>query len=446
MCAFAHPPFDRSLNQIRLLKIWSGDQEEPVRCILKTYDISEAKEYFALSYTWGPEFPQRRIEINGLAFFVRQNLFDFLVVARSRSTEGLFWIDQIYIDQVNFRERNHQVSLMSSIYADASCVVAWLGAASADSDLAITYLHNIDERRMWVPVTFLEETSPQVRNSLAALFARPYWSRLWIIQEVVLARKVELLCGSLKLKWSKVRDFVVYLHSTRITDTVSTRITKLFYINKPLVYLGSAKQTGSSARSFLLEPWISDEGASKESFRASIYRCCDSECSDLRDKIYGLLGISNVHARGVEVDYSKSTAAVFWDFSVTHIDGIEHIRDDGTGRPIKLSIEEVLDDWWHYALRIMSSMGVNQPWLRKNVATLLVETFEVLQQDWLSKGLLQVEEQRDISSFFNRRLQSADSRASEELKASHLGTESSYFNSDQDYDSLFDQYVDLAGF
>lgn len=115
-----------------------------------------------------------------------------------------------------------------------------------------------------------------------------------------------------------------------------------------------------------------------------------SKGQDIR---YGLLAISRGRTKCIEADYSISTATVFWNFFATHIDGIDHIRDDGTGRPIKLPIEEVLDDWWHYALRIMSSMGINQSWLRKDVVKLLVKTFEVSQRDWLANGLLKAEQQ-----------------------------------------------------
>lgn len=105
--------------------------------------MADAGSYIALSYARGSEFPQRPIAINGAEFFVRQNLFDFLAVARDQPQEILFWIDQICIDQFSIAERSHQVPLMSRTYKDARHVIAWLGAEGNDSDMAITYIERL---------------------------------------------------------------------------------------------------------------------------------------------------------------------------------------------------------------------------------------------------------------------------------------------------------------
>ena len=36
------------------------------------------------------------------------------------------WIDQLCIDQHNTSERNHQVNMMSQVYAKAASIVVWL--------------------------------------------------------------------------------------------------------------------------------------------------------------------------------------------------------------------------------------------------------------------------------------------------------------------------------
>lgn len=79
--SFVHPSLDLATDQIRLLSILPNAPHEPIRCTLQTCDIADGQEYVALSYTWGPQSPQQQIEINGSKFSIRQNLFDFLVVA-----------------------------------------------------------------------------------------------------------------------------------------------------------------------------------------------------------------------------------------------------------------------------------------------------------------------------------------------------------------------------
>ncbi|KAF2688537.1 hypothetical protein K458DRAFT_384718 [Lentithecium fluviatile CBS 122367] len=79
---FSHSPLD--LSSLRL--------------ILKTYDVADANLYTALSYTWGTDAAAHPITINGSQFLARQNLWDFLLMAREQLSDSLFWIDQICID------------------------------------------------------------------------------------------------------------------------------------------------------------------------------------------------------------------------------------------------------------------------------------------------------------------------------------------------------------
>ncbi|KAH7378654.1 heterokaryon incompatibility protein-domain-containing protein, partial [Cadophora sp. MPI-SDFR-AT-0126] len=69
--------------------------------------ISECT-YEALSYEWGHFKSSKEIFINGMRFFVRDNLWNALYDLREDSPRRL-WIDALCIDQQNVDERNHQV-------------------------------------------------------------------------------------------------------------------------------------------------------------------------------------------------------------------------------------------------------------------------------------------------------------------------------------------------
>lgn len=45
-------------------------------------------------------------------------------------------------------------------------------------------------------------------SSVLHLCRQKYWSRLWIIQELILAHRIELLCGQYKIQWSSLREFL----------------------------------------------------------------------------------------------------------------------------------------------------------------------------------------------------------------------------------------------
>ena len=100
-----------------------------------------------LSYNWGPADPRYTIRINGLDFQVRQNLQDFLNIARAALSERPLWVDAICIDQENIAERNHQVRLMGTIYGKAQSVIVWLGCANEDLRNLFEFLSGRDPTR-----------------------------------------------------------------------------------------------------------------------------------------------------------------------------------------------------------------------------------------------------------------------------------------------------------
>jgi len=50
--------------------------------------------------------------------------------------------------------------------------------------------------------------------SFAAFFARPYFCRVWILQEVTLAKRVTAICGDQFVDWEKIIAAALYLIST----------------------------------------------------------------------------------------------------------------------------------------------------------------------------------------------------------------------------------------
>ncbi|KAF2112686.1 heterokaryon incompatibility, partial [Lophiotrema nucula] len=146
--------------------------------------------YTTLSYTWGSHRQTANITVNGRAFGIRKNLLAFLEQA-ARSDEDpdrLFWIDQICINQQDTEERNEQVTQMGRIYKEAANMAIWLGQASISkaSDVAMSLLQDVAQ---WTEKDRILLTKGQA-YAVIQLLERPYWSRLWIVQEISLGRKI----------------------------------------------------------------------------------------------------------------------------------------------------------------------------------------------------------------------------------------------------------------
>jgi len=56
------------------------------------------------------------------------------------------------------------------------------------------------------------------KKTSAPLFTLPYWSRLWIVQEILLARRITVHYDGLQLPWVKPQDFAA---STSSDETFS---------------------------------------------------------------------------------------------------------------------------------------------------------------------------------------------------------------------------------
>lgn len=124
--AFKHQPLDDPRTSIRLLKIHPGSGDT-IQCGL-TQGLLGDRAYYCLSYTWAPDKPRHQILVNGGSFQVGDNLWRFLRAARSAGFAHPMWIDAICINQIDTKEKNHQVNRMREIYSGTARTFVWLGA------------------------------------------------------------------------------------------------------------------------------------------------------------------------------------------------------------------------------------------------------------------------------------------------------------------------------
>lgn len=191
-----------AIHDFRLLFLHPATNEaKEIHCTLVKDCIKSSSGngyvYQALSYTWGESQERHIIFINGHPFSVTHNLFRALKHLRKAEETRTLWVDAICIDQNSLSEKTHQVGLMREIYRGASQVLVWFG----ESDVEISRtLDILEERRMFQLLT-KDELDPLLQG-LAKIFKQPWWSRIWVVQEVLVASKPPLLgCGHRWLSW-----------------------------------------------------------------------------------------------------------------------------------------------------------------------------------------------------------------------------------------------------
>ena len=121
---YQYPPLDYANDNVyRVLSIQPG-VTDLIKCYLDTAPL--ASDHVCLSYRWNTSGEKKVIKVNGADFYIYQNVYDFLYMARDRYPGQRLWVDAICIDQANIAEKNHQVPQMGRIYAQASQIVVWL--------------------------------------------------------------------------------------------------------------------------------------------------------------------------------------------------------------------------------------------------------------------------------------------------------------------------------
>lgn len=123
--AYSYTPLpDRT---IRVLTLFGGNPEDPLRGSLESVVVDDAGVYEPLSYVWGDGNLTHEIFLPTARLRLTASLYNALRRLRRRTGSRRVWADQICIDQLNKEERSQQVQFMNQIYRNGSHVQVWLG-------------------------------------------------------------------------------------------------------------------------------------------------------------------------------------------------------------------------------------------------------------------------------------------------------------------------------
>lgn len=352
-------------GEVRLLRLL----DNPTEYDLDIFSLDESCPPFAaISYTWGDSSTSETIEVNGHSYLVRKAAWDVLKELPSLDMDcdprpEFVWIDSICIDQSNIAERNHQVRIMRKIYSSAMVVLVWLGRPTAKSDLAMDSLASLTHRLLGKSAkkesSILSESrvlygqnpnrvgysyqgdpgvlrmvlDAEVGGAILSLFSRVYWRRIWIIQEVLLAREIRIVCGLRCMSWNKVNSFFGGMEFSMLQPGSqfhgSQRVSRI--MSAPGYILVKEK-------AFLeTNPRLKERGAPISDLLLSFG---NFECRDRRDKVYGMLGLSSDK---VDVNYTKSVHHVYNDV-------IRHIVSQGQ--------MDTISKAEYFGKRLASALGI----------------------------------------------------------------------------------------
>ncbi|KAM0426903.1 hypothetical protein ACHAPT_007801 [Fusarium lateritium] len=358
-------------GRFRLIKLLPGSWDDALKAEL--FEADQAFEYTALSYTWGSRRALRQVTLNGISRGITVNLDLALRSLRSTRDSVIVWADALCIDQKDVVDKSAQVGLMHDIFGWASQVRAYVGDpldrgnASFEARLEElgpheTFEFSDDEDEAWEEIhlalseletgksadmsahqrclcifgllralsspsltaklqemdLFSSKLIPKMELKQRSLFewlrifvVAPWWDRMWITQEVGVARELVLSYGKVTMPFTMLASVV----GAQLLSLASenARVVNLLVIKlKTISELRRLQQYESIAEMRDLDYFQRSLG-SPLLWLLRTFRHRHS--SEPRDKVYALsqlLKKLDVGSRyKLKTDYGTSVAALF---------------------------------------------------------------------------------------------------------------------------------------
>lgn len=326
-------------DKIRLVTVHPGHVSEDIRCDLVVSNSDAV--YEAVSYTWGfdgdpsiydvangvfkrwseddiqrppPSWltsaGAQTIMVNGIQIPVMPNLKDALQYMRRAESPRTLWVDYLCINQNSIKDKNNQVGRMGDIYRQAKQVLVWLGLEDDGTPFAVSELQKIATDRH-IDQIYPGSSPAQILKKLDPilnLLGRPWFCRMWVIQEVSLAKRVQVQVGRSVIPWEmflKARE--IHLKHVSCCGFVFGS-SEFRNDTRDLYWISQAVPD-------LTEAWPGSLGRAVQQFR---YRTA----SDPRDKIFSLLSLINIDSQPSNAD-QKTDAVAEADYGLSVKDVFE---------------------------------------------------------------------------------------------------------------------------
>lgn len=310
-------------RDIRVIHLLPGGSSEDLACEVHHVSLDADISYECLSYRWGHEDSGSIKLREDASLALNQNLLDALHFLRQSDTRRVLWADQICINQADDLEKTKQVGLMGEIYRKASKVVAWLGLPDEKTPSTFNFLKGLsryviaigrkegvgfpnsaeDNDKLLEAMVKEYPTSLPQWTDVQAFLERDWFSRVWILQEIVLAKSILIQCGDHTLSWGTLD-----LLGSLLIKRPKNDITPIRDLGEFMLQMVRARVTHhfgaiEQKRSFL-------------SLTALLREMRARKATDPRDKVYGLLGIVVGQSESkLRPDYTKDWPIVYADMT-----------------------------------------------------------------------------------------------------------------------------------
>ena len=353
--AYAYQALDS--GHIRLLYLLPGEKGHQLQGVVNHVPYNSTGAYRALSYVWGTNRRMQKLMTPDGVLRITFSLHKALQGIRHKTTAVMLWVDAICINQKNKQEKAKQVGLLPEIFQRASSTYAFLegdkesdaaiemlmqvrfkaacdeksklkehtteGTVSelgSDSECETSSVESVEKDEMgsdylpvaedWpeglarVPATWNGGCMPRpddaIWASVGALFTISWFRRIWVIQEVVAAPNVKLVCGKWIIDWNDL-----YLATEIVDRQVNLAYNGLLHLRpswEPFMSLAAQREWEARNHRWTLFMLL-------EKFRYA-------ESTLSRDRLFALLPLaSDGNEAEFEPDYESPLEVVVLKFA-----------------------------------------------------------------------------------------------------------------------------------
>jgi hypothetical protein len=302
-------------SSIRLLKIPKFDSnKEPEYSLYHATDLQSIK-YEAISYTWESPLQTTSIILNGYRFPVSAKVHALLRALTLGDEDRLVWIDFICINQDDTAEKNVQIGMMRHIFSSATRVTAWLGddpEAAATRDF-IYELAAMGQQGVLASIIGFQIYGSQVARprlvALKRLLRNPWFRRMWVVQEIVVAADLNIMYGDVTIPWPVLALLAANARSANFLQLFQNAATSGPEVSECDTDRLFNSSLVAGIKIMYSQGCLWNLGLALESFRTF-------ESTDPRDMVYAILGITaDAEDASLKPDYHKSVEAVFVEVS-----------------------------------------------------------------------------------------------------------------------------------
>ena len=289
--------------------------EAPLRGELN-HRIRQKTRYTAISYVCGDPTPYATIYNDRWQLGIGKNLADVLRNIRSPLENLDLWIDAVCINQSDTVEKSAEVQDMARIYRDADRVYGWVGELTPEAQEGFRLFRELTSRTKdkdyyskALDAYIQDASNDSCWVALVELLDRPYWTRLWILQETAINPRVCLRFGrdprdEIKVQELEELDFVRFevvskWHKYRRGDWEYSFVQRFDSVMNKVYSVGGYLAGIYPLKVRELQPFLLSS------------LCGGPVCSDPLDYIFGLVGLFEY--KPVAVDYSITPQKLFLD-------------------------------------------------------------------------------------------------------------------------------------